>query len=65
MLFLFQYDGHSDEVKREQMEQLVRQELERWDSESSLGQGSGGRASSFGSTAGGHHRSNSSNNNQV
>ncbi|XP_060603024.1 polycystin-2-like protein 1 isoform X2 [Ruditapes philippinarum] len=29
-------DGTSDEVKREQMERLVREELERWDSESSI-----------------------------
>ncbi|KAH9505263.1 TRP-like ion channel Pkd2 [Bulinus truncatus] len=30
-------DGTSDEVKREQMEKLVREELERWDSETSVG----------------------------
>ncbi|ELT89098.1 hypothetical protein CAPTEDRAFT_41300, partial [Capitella teleta] len=28
-------DGTTDEVKRHQMEHLVREELERWDSESS------------------------------
>ena len=36
-----QSDGTTDEVKREQMERLVREELERWDSESSIGHGSG------------------------
>lgn len=36
---LFQ-SGNNDEAKREQMERLVREELERWDSESSIG-GSG------------------------
>ncbi|CAG5115064.1 unnamed protein product [Candidula unifasciata] len=30
-------DGTSDELKREQMEHLVREELERWDSETSVG----------------------------
>ncbi|CAL1532921.1 unnamed protein product [Lymnaea stagnalis] len=30
-------DGTSDEIKREQMEKLVREELERWDSETSVG----------------------------
>ncbi|PVD39586.1 hypothetical protein C0Q70_02221 [Pomacea canaliculata] len=29
-------DGTSDEMKREQMEKLVREELERWDSETSM-----------------------------
>ncbi|XP_076462152.1 LOW QUALITY PROTEIN: polycystin-2-like [Babylonia areolata] len=29
-------DGTSDEMKREQMEKLVREELERWDSETSV-----------------------------
>ncbi|OWF42403.1 polycystic kidney disease 2-like 1 protein isoform X1 [Mizuhopecten yessoensis] len=29
-------DGNSDEMKREQMEKLVREELERWDSETSF-----------------------------
>jgi len=42
-------DGNSDEAKREQMERLVREELERWDSESSIGQGSGRGASPSGS----------------
>ena len=37
---LFQSDGNSDEAKREQMEKLVREELERWDSETSIGQAS-------------------------
>lgn len=31
-----QSDGTSDEMKREQMEKLVREELERWDSETSM-----------------------------
>jgi polycystin 2 len=47
-------DGTTDEVKRHQMESLVREELERWDSESSIGHGSGasGRgASPSGSSA--------------
>jgi len=35
-------DGSSDESKREQMEKLVREELERWDSESSISQPPGG-----------------------
>lgn len=41
-------DGTSDEMKRDQMEQLVREELERWDSETSVGQmsGSSGHATS-------------------
>ncbi|CAH1795418.1 unnamed protein product [Owenia fusiformis] len=30
-------DGHTDEAKRDQMEKLVREELERWDSEPSIG----------------------------
>ncbi|ESO83923.1 hypothetical protein LOTGIDRAFT_229509 [Lottia gigantea] len=33
-------DGTSDEMKREQMERLVREELERWDSETSMTAGS-------------------------
>ncbi|XP_052236513.1 polycystic kidney disease 2-like 1 protein isoform X2 [Dreissena polymorpha] len=39
-------DGTSDEVKREQMERLVREELERWDSESSITPQPGGRGAS-------------------
>ena len=38
-LYIFKSDGSNDEVKREQMERLVREELERWDSESSIGRG--------------------------
>jgi len=38
-------DGTSDEMKREQMEKLVREELERWDSETSVGANSGRGAS--------------------
>lgn len=38
-----------DDGKRDQMERLVREELERWDSEASIG---GGRAASAGSKAG-------------
>ena len=44
-----QSDGASDEQKREQMEKLVREELERWDSESSIG-GSGRGMSPGGSS---------------
>jgi len=40
-------DGAPDEQKREQMERLVREELERWDSESSIqGSGRGGSPTS-------------------
>ena len=39
-VLLLQSDSTPDEQKREQMERLVREELERWDSESSI-QGSG------------------------
>lgn len=40
-------DGQPDEQKREQMERLVREELERWDSESTIsGSGGGGRGGS-------------------
>ncbi|XP_059178590.1 polycystin-2-like isoform X3 [Physella acuta] len=38
-------DGTSDEIKREQMEKLVREELERWDSETSVGANSARGAS--------------------
>ncbi|GFN78422.1 polycystic kidney disease protein 2 [Plakobranchus ocellatus] len=38
-------DGTSDEMKREQMEKLVREELERWDSETSVGANSARGAS--------------------
>lgn len=47
--FLFQSDGTNDEVKREQMERLVREELERWDSETSIHQPTGRGASPSGS----------------
>ncbi|XP_074647871.1 polycystin-2-like isoform X2 [Tubulanus polymorphus] len=43
-------DGTSDEVKREQMERLVREELERWDSETSIGPNSARGGSPSGST---------------
>ena len=33
---MFQSDGTPDEQKREQMERLVREELERFDSESNI-----------------------------
>jgi len=49
----------TDEMKRQQMEKLVRDELEKWDSESTLGRGPsppGGR----GSAMGGHHDPHSS-----
>lgn len=42
---LQQSDGTSDEIKREQMEKLVREELERWDSETSVGANSARGAS--------------------
>ena len=32
-----QSDATSDEMKREQMEKLVREELERWDSDNAVG----------------------------
>jgi polycystin 2 len=54
-------DGTSDEVKREQMERLVREELERWDSESSIGQGSGRGTSPSGSSSGRGARGGSAN----
>ena len=47
-----QSDGAPDEAKREQMERLVREELERWDSESSIG-GASGRGGSPGGSSGG------------
>ncbi len=37
-----QDDGGQNPEKRQQMEQLVREELERWDSEASFSQQSGG-----------------------
>ncbi|XP_046350413.1 polycystin-2-like isoform X1 [Haliotis rufescens] len=43
-------DGTSDEMKREQMERLVREELERWDSETSMGAGSARGASPSGTS---------------
>lgn len=48
----WQADGASDEAKREQMERLVREELERWDSESSIGQTSARGPSPGGSSRG-------------
>ncbi|XP_050390964.1 polycystin-2 isoform X1 [Patella vulgata] len=48
-------DGTSDEMKREQMERLVREELERWDSETSMTAGSGrGASPGAGSGSSGH-----------
>lgn len=41
-----QSDGTSDEMKREQMEKLVREELERWDSETSVPQSARGASPS-------------------
>ncbi|KAK3795236.1 hypothetical protein RRG08_056296 [Elysia crispata] len=43
-------DGTSDEMKREQMEKLVREELERWDSETSVGANSARGASPGGAS---------------
>ncbi|XP_070544814.1 polycystin-2-like protein 1 isoform X3 [Ptychodera flava] len=44
--------GHAEDTgKREQMERLVREELERWDSEASITQASGGRSASAASKA--------------
>lgn len=43
--------GNSDEMKRDQMEKLVREELERWDSEASISQPNG-RGGSPGSSSG-------------
>lgn len=41
-----QSDVHTDEMKRNQMERLVREELERWDSDSNIdGAGSANRSS--------------------
>lgn len=48
-----------DEAKREQMEKLVRDELERWDSESSIGQASARGPSPGGSAPGGGVRARS------
>ncbi|XP_064627409.1 polycystin-2-like isoform X2 [Lineus longissimus] len=53
-------DGTSDEVKREQMERLVREELERWDSETSIGQASARGGSPSGSSGRGGLRPRSS-----
>ncbi|XP_052762076.1 polycystic kidney disease 2-like 1 protein isoform X3 [Mya arenaria] len=50
-------DGTSDEVKREQMERLVREELERWDSESSITPQPSGRGASPSSSGRGGARS--------
>ena len=52
-LLLLQSDGASDEQKREQMEKLVREELERWDSESSIGGSGRGTSPSASSRRGG------------
>ena len=59
MIFLLQSDGTSDEVKREQMERLVREELERWDSETSFTPQPSGRGASPSSTGRGGPRSRS------
>ena len=53
VLLLLQSDGASDEQKREQMEKLVREELERWDSESSIGGSGRGTSPSASSRRGG------------
>ncbi|KAK7507557.1 hypothetical protein BaRGS_00001492 [Batillaria attramentaria] len=45
-------DGTSDEMKREQMEKLVRDELERWDSETSMMSGRTGSRPDSGQKAG-------------
>lgn len=50
-IFFFQSTGNSDEMKRDQMEKLVREELERWDSEASISQPNG-RGGSPGSSSG-------------
>lgn len=55
-------DGTSDEVKREQMERLVREELERWDSESSITPQPSGRGASPSSSGRGGARSRSGGN---
>lgn len=52
-------DGTSDEVKREQMERLVREELERWDSETSFTPQPSGRGASPSSAGRGGPRSRS------
>ncbi|XP_045214865.1 polycystic kidney disease 2-like 1 protein isoform X3 [Mercenaria mercenaria] len=52
-------DGTSDEVKREQMERLVREELERWDSESSITPQPSGRGPSPSSSGHGGARNRS------
>lgn len=44
-------DGNSDEAKREQMERLVREELERWDSETSFSPSGRGASPSSGNSA--------------
>lgn len=44
-------DGNSDEAKREQMERLVREELERWDSETSFSPSGRGASPSSGTSA--------------
>ena len=56
---MLQSDGTSDEVKREQMERLVREELERWDSETSFTPQPSGRGASPSSTGRGGPRSRS------
>ncbi|KAK3592407.1 hypothetical protein CHS0354_004031 [Potamilus streckersoni] len=52
-------DGTSDEAKREQMEKLVREELERWDSETSITPQPSGRGTSPSSSGRGGPRSRS------
>jgi len=56
-------DVHTDEMKRDQMERLVREELERWDSDSNIDSGAGGGSGSAtqraspGAASGGRARS--------
>lgn len=59
LIIVLQSDGTSDEVKREQMERLVREELERWDSETSFTPQPSGRGASPSSTGRGGPRSRS------
>ncbi|XP_033734192.1 polycystic kidney disease 2-like 1 protein isoform X2 [Pecten maximus] len=61
-------DGNSDEMKREQMEKLVREELERWDSDTSFsqsGRGASPTVSSGNSSRGVKGRSRPSSGNNV
>lgn len=60
-----QSDVNTDEMKRDQMERLVREELERWDSESNIdgGGGSATRRTSPSSASGGRMGVRSANSN--